>query len=419
MEEKNKGKNIELEITAIAYGGKGLAKLEIENKIVPVFVKNAVPGDEILAKITRKHKKYLEAEIIKIIKPSANRINVICEHFNECGCCDFLNLEYSEQLKCKTQMLKAVLERNNENLNISSIIPPKKSLNYRIRSKYKVKTSEKGTLWGFHKPETHILTEIKKCFLLEPLINEISFELKKKLDEIKTDNDLEIEIIKNATKEEAFIRVKTAKLKEKTIKETIKNFCETKSNIVGYNIDGEIKKAVFEIDGLKYDPECFTQVNPCQNKNVVEMVVKEAEGKVLDLYCGIGNYTLPLSEKCQNVIGVEGSRKSYEYALINSKGKKNITIINSSVEEFLDQDNETYDAIILNPSRRSKPIDFGRFRAKKIIYVSCNPEQLSRDLKALRNLGWKIKKIQPIDMFPQTYHLETIAVLEINTAAGI
>jgi 23S rRNA (uracil1939-C5)-methyltransferase len=385
-----------LKILTIAFGGKGLAKTEENGKTIPVFVKYGVPGDEVKVKTVRKEKKYVEAEISEIIKPSKYRIKPVCEHFRYCGGCQFLNMKYEEQLKHKTQMLKAVLERNNKCLEVNEIIGSDKNLNYRLRAKYRIK----GNSMGFYKEESHEIVPIKECHIVEMIINEIADKIKKKL------GDCELEIIKNASKEEVYVKIKGNS-------DRVKRFCDKNPQITGYFIEGVAhKKAVFEIDGLKYEPECFTQVNPEQNKKIVEIVVKEAEGKVLDLYCGIGNYTVPLSKKCSSVVGVEGNRKSCEYALLNSKGRKNIKITNMEVERFLSEKQEEYDTTVFNPSRRSRPIDFTKLRTKKIIYVSCNPEQLSKDIKILQNLGFKISKIQPVDMFPQTYHIETVAVLE-------
>lgn len=382
---------MELRITAIAFGGKGLAKLEENGKIIPVFVRHAVPGDEVKVKIVKKEKKYIEAEIVSILKPSVHRIKPVCEHFGVCGGCQFLNFAYSEQLKHKTQMLKAVLERNNK-VEVNDAIKSDKNLNYRIKAKYR---AENGKL-GFYKEESHDIIQINKCHIVEGIINEIASKIEL--------NDGEVEIIKNASKDEVYVKGNFSGIKE---------FCEKDSRIAGYNIDEKNhKKAVFEIDGLKYSPECFTQVNVSQNRKIVEIVVREAKGRVLDLYCGIGNYTVPLASKCYSVLGVEGNSKSCEYATLNSKGKRNVKIINMDVEDFLDKKQEEYDTVVLNPSRRSKPIDFRRLFTKKIIYVSCNPEQLSKDLKSLQGLGWKIKFIQPVDMFPQTYHIESVVVME-------
>jgi 23S rRNA (uracil1939-C5)-methyltransferase len=366
---------MELKITALAFGGKGLAKLSEDGKTVPVFVRGAVPGDSVEVKIVKIEKKYVEAEIVKIITPSAFRIKPVCEHFGVCGGCQFLNFAYNEQLKHKTQMLKAVLERNVKGLIVNDILPSDKALHYRIRARY---TAENG-VFGFYKEGSHEIVKINKCYLVDELINEIASKI-----EIL---DGEVEIVKNASAEEVY--VKGVKIDDKRV------------------VDG-----VFEIDGLKYSPECFTQVNVGQNRKIVELVVREASGKVLDLYCGIGNYTVPLASKCPSVVGVEGNSKSCEYASLNSKGKKNVKIINTDVEEFLDRKQDEYSAVVLNPSRRSKPIDFSKLKAKKLIYVSCNPEQLSKDLKVLVGDGWKIKFIQPVDMFPQTYHVESVVVME-------
>lgn len=405
MNEKN------VKITAIAYGGKGLARLEEDGKIIPVFVENAVPGDELTIRIVGQNKRYVEATIVKITKPSDIRIHVICPHFEKCGGCQFLNMGYDEQLQYKTEMIKAVLERNNKGIMVNDMIPSKKHLYYRLRVRYKVISSEKGLVFGFCKPRTNDLVDIKKCFITEEIINDVANQIKKDILG-KIFGKFEIEIIKNASKEEVYVKVDVLHGNDDVLIKFKEMFSKNK-NIVGYAIDKKLyKHVVFTINNLQYGPECFTQINAEQNKKIIDIVLEEAKGKVLDLYCGIGNYTIPLAETCESVVGVEGSKDSCKFALINAEGKKNVTIINKRVEQFLNGEQQEYDTVIVNPSRRSEPIEFKVLNTKKIVYVSCNPEQLSRDIKQIIGLGFTIKYVQPVDMFPQTYHVETVVVFE-------
>jgi 23S rRNA (uracil1939-C5)-methyltransferase len=360
---------IEIEIKDLADNGKGIAFIEINKIKYSIFIPLTVPEDVVKVKIKSIKKLYIEADLIEIIKQSKHRIKPICEHFFECGACDLLHLNYDEQVKAKEKILLRYLERAKLNFDEIEIIKSDKELFYRDRSKF-FKIDE---TYGFKKRSSNKVIPIKKCYIINEKLNEIFSKktLKKRDDEIYY------------------------------------GFCYERNQISS-------AKCAYFVNNKKiyYKPDLFVQSNLTMNQKLIEIVCNESKGKkILDLYSGNGNFSIPLSQKVENVTSIEGDEKSFKLLLKNIKDINNIEAINANVNEI--NINQYFDTIVLDPPRIGTDNLLNKIKdlTKKIVYVSCNAKKAIKELKELKN--YSISKIYLIDMFPQTIHFETVFVLNL------
>ncbi|MFT4282861.1 MAG: class I SAM-dependent RNA methyltransferase [Candidatus Woesearchaeota archaeon] len=350
------GSIIDVEIKNLASSGKGVGFVDADTTRA-VFVDYSVPGDLLEVVITKQKKVYFEAKILKIKKPSTNRRKPVCSHFTICGACDFLHIKYDEQIKQKQVILEFFAKKHGLDLNELDIIPAKKEYHYRD----KVKTQG----LGFFKKGSNEVVPIKKCFIINNEFNKIVFK------------DPPRKFIYD-----------------------YKNFKVT------------TKKGYYYFDGLeiKHHPNGFVQSNIAMNEELIKKVIENVVGKkVLELYCGNGNFTLPLIKKGFEVTAIEGDRLGFE--LLNENLERNnldCERYNLDVKNHI-YDNKYYDTVILDPPRIGSLDLLNTVDAKRIVYVSCNPNIA---LKEIKKSDFKIKKTILIDMFPNTKHLEVIFILE-------
>lgn len=361
---------IELSIESLASSGKGVGYYVDDTKR-SVFVENSVPGDFLKIKIVSKTKAYFEAEIIQILKPSKQRVNPICQYFGVCGGCDWLHLNYNCQIKEKEKLLTYYFEKNSIAIPKIQLVPAINPLYYRD----KIRLTN-----GFYKKESNEVVLVKECYIIRkefwPLLS------------------------KTRASEECF----GYDYKENKISKD-KSY---------YYITTNSKKLC-----LSYHPSGFVQNNLVMNQVLVEEVLNlvDENKKILELYSGNGNFSIPLSLKSNKIVSVEGSSKSYNLLLENIK----LNLITPNIDPYCEDVNKflmkrnNYDYILLDPPRTgSNNILSKLFKmTNKIIYVSCNPIILAKELKDLsKEYKFEIKSIKLIDMFPQTKHFETVVLLE-------
>ncbi|MFT4260845.1 MAG: class I SAM-dependent RNA methyltransferase [Candidatus Woesearchaeota archaeon] len=349
------GDKLTLEIKNLASTGLGVGFVEKDTNRA-IFVPYSVPGDLLEVTITTQKKVYFEAKINKILKPSKNRRKPICKHFTICGACDLLHINYDEQLRQKQIILEFQAKKHGLNLEDLEVIPAKKEYHYRD----KVRTQGKG----FYKRKSREVVKIEKCHIINDEFN------------------------KEVFKEPPKTYVYDYKKKEVTT-----------------------KKAYYYFEDLeiKHHPNGFVQSNLLMNNELIKKVLENTKGKkVLELYCGNGNFTLPLVKKGFEVIAVEGDRLSHALLLENLERNNlacqtyNLDVNNHTYNQ------ELYDTVILDPPRSGSEDLLNNITSKNVVYVSCNSDQT---LKEIKNSAYKIKKTILIDMFPNTKHFETIFIL--------
>lgn len=389
----------EVIITDIDNQGRGIGRLN--NKVI--FIENAYLDEVVKVKIKKETNNYLEGEVIEYVKKSPLRIKEACKY--NCGGCHLQHLSYENQLQFKENNIQKIIDKfTNLNITVNKIIPSNNIYNYRN----KITLHVDGKI-GLYKAKTNSIIEIDNCLLVNQKINSIIKELK----ELKFNHKDEI-IIREANNETMVSLNHYVKGIEELDADTI--LCNNKV-IKG---KGYIKEKINQYEFI-ISNQSFFQVNKNQTINLYEKVLEYAEltgnENVLDLYCGTGTIGIYLSKKAKKVLGVEINKDAIKDANKNKEINKinNIEFICGDAKKVIKENNFKTDILILDPPRsglfKGMIEDINKINPKKIIYVSCNPITLARDLEQLRET-YNINQIQPIDMFPNTYHCESVTVLE-------
>lgn len=406
-----------VDITSLDHNGRGIGK--VNNKII--FIENTLPNETVSFKVIKDKKNYLEGNLIKIFKKSNDRITPICPYYEECGGCNLMHTNYDFQLNFKEKKIKNIFNKYlNSTIKINKIIRSDKNINYRNKVTFQVDKKI-----GFYKRKSNDIVYINKCFLIDNKINDIIDDLNKlDLESIKSitcrcnENDIMVVIsVKN-------------KINESSVINTLKDKCT--SIIINYKNNFKCiygNNYIINTIGDKYyfvTNDGFFQINKDITYKLYSKIKEYSNltgnETVLDLYCGSGTIGIFLSDMCKKVIGVEINKYSIECA------KKNLKLNNINNCEFICDSTDNIslninpDIIILDPPRsglsKKAITDIISFKAKKIIYVSCDPMTLVRDLNLL-NEYYDILEITPFDMFPNTHHVECISVLHRKNLKNI
>mgnify|MGYP002802848586 FL=1 len=439
-----------VEIIDNGYEGEGIAK--IEN--FTIFVPNSIKGEKVRILIVKVLKSHAFGKVLEIIKPSEYRKESDCETYKRCGGCDLRHIKYEETLRMKQNTVQSLVNKTLENkVKVEETLGMENPYNYRNKAQYPVGLDKEGKpIIGVFANRTHEIIPIKECliqnkksenlakFVLEFIKkNNISVYNEKTTKGlvrhivtkigIKTNEIMCIIVIngRNIPKEKelvseilkAFPEVKTI-VKNINTKNT--NVIMGKENINLYG-DGYIKDKSGDFV-FKISPLSFYQVNPIQAEKLYNIAVKGAEiskdDVVFDLYCGIGTISLFMAKYAKKVYGIEIVEDAIKDAKENSKlnNIKNSEFIAGDVEIVLDdlinKKKIIPDIIMVDPPRKgldNKSINnILKISPKKVVYVSCNPATLVRDLKSLEE-KYEIKTIKPVDMFPFSKHIECVSVL--------
>lgn len=446
---------IEVKIEKLLYEGKGLAR--VNN--FPIFIENVCPDDIVKIQIVKINKGYAIGNVLEIVSPSKFRVKPLCALHNVCGSCNWLYIDYDEQLNQKRNIVKETLKNiSGLDLDVNEVIPSPLTKEYRCKVQYPVAQTKvsKRLLAGYYKKNSHELINIKFCHLHAPIISEILEFIKVQAqnigliayDEKKHSGILRHIIFRNPSDKlslfiifvinsnnipkEIYKLSEIIKNKYPIITGISANFNTKKSNVILGNNTKTIYGDNFYIenlDGISYriSANSFFQVNPYCAKlifNKVKEFIKNNYNEkptVLDAYSGVSSFGIWLSDISSKVICVEEAPSSSYDAFENIKlnNISNVEIYNGDAankfEEFIKQKTK-FDVSIVDPPRKGCTDEsinnLVKLTKDFIIYVSCNVSTLARDIKELQKHDYKPIFIQPFDMFPNTYHIETLAILK-------
>ena len=388
-------KKLVVKIENLDHFGRGIAK--VNN--MPIFVENSLIGEEVEIIVTKEKKNYMEGIVDKYIKTSPIRVVSKCPYYDNCGGCDLLHLSYEEQLKYKENKVKEIIKKFSDLECVNNIVGSKQ-FNYRNKITLQVNKDI-----GYFKKRTNDIIAIDKCLLVDDKINKIIVELKK-IDVSKVNK-----IVIRVTNLESMV-VFYGNISNK-IELDVDTIIINDKIIKG---NGYIKE---NINGLNFiiSPTSFFQVNNIGMINIYNKVLEYIDGgNVLDLYCGTGTIGIYVSKKANNVLGIELNKEAIKDAQINKKlnNINNIDFISGDVGTVLSQKNFKADIVIVDPPRAgldSNSINnIIKIKPNKIIYVSCDPVTLARDLNILKE-HYDVLEITPFDMFGNTYHVECVLLL--------
>jgi len=440
MNDKTK-ENIKLLINSVGSNGEGVGK----HQGMTIFIDGALPGEEVIARLSQVKKSYAHAELIKIVTPSVHRVKPICPLFGRCGGCQIMHLEYSEQLKVKRQKVIDALTRIGklENIHVAECIASPTDLNYRNKVQLPVAYSNDKLLVGFYQKKSHTIIPVENCYIHCDVGDKVFEKVKSILSVYKHDIEHEIKhlIIKSAVKSCSsvviFVRSGRKKTSFSKLAAHLMEECSEISGVVE-NINPGKTKAITgkrwnvlagnpyiyeEVCDLtfKISPASFFQVNTYQAellyRKAIELAGIEKTTRVMDAYCGIGTLSLIAAKHAKQIIGIECVPQAIEDAKENARRNdiNNCEFLCGRTEEYIEKFSDV-DLVIINPPRQgcdTKVISaLCNSISKKIIYISCDPATLARDLSQLVENGYTIEKVIPFDMFPQTMHVETIVLLK-------
>lgn len=396
---------MEVVIEGIDNFGRGVSK--IDGKIC--FIPNALPEEVVDIEIIRSNKNFSLGKVIKFILKREDRIQIKCPFFSECGGCQFLNYPFDLENEYKKNKVKKLISKIGK-IDYSKDIEIVSCNEYNYRNKVVFHVHNKKL--GFYKEKSNELVEIDSCNLIRKEINEIIPKLK---EIIKSDkNDITKIMIRCNNSNDLLVSL-TGKVNELYNLEKI-----VKS--VYINDKPLTNKFISNIGNYRFyiSPASFFQINDLVVKKLYDEVLHITKEKnpqnVLDLYCGTGTIGIYVSSACSEVFGIDCAPSSIDDANKNKdlNEVKNIKFVCSKVEDYVDKIVGNYDLIIVDPPRAgldSKTIDYlKKFQAETVIYISCDPVTLARDLNLLKD-KYKVDSIKTFNMFPKTYHIETIAIL--------
>jgi len=396
---------MKVEVIKFDNSGRGIGYLN--DKII--FIPKTVPGDIVDVEIVLEKKNYLEGRLVEVITPSKLRQKSICPYFNECGGCDLMHISLSESLEYKLNKVNDILKRNKIDYEVTKIIKSECPYNYRDKVTFKIVDGK----IGFFQTDTHKLVEINYCYLCKDAINNV-------IKDIHTLNIKNGEVIIRCNYNDELLLSLNTLDKIDNI-ETLIN----EHKIVGIvNNDKCIYGEDYFIDKIndylfKVSYNSFFQVNPYICSELFKLIEKytDKSNNVLDLYCGVGTLSIVASMNAKNVLGVEINSNAIIDANLNKTLNKrnNVDFICEDTKNILNKITSDFDTIILDPPRSGvvqKVLNkIMEVNPDKIIYVSCDPITLARDLKLLEE-KYIISNFKLLDMFPETEHNESIVVLE-------
>lgn len=446
-----KGKEYEFLIEETEFPGTGVAQKDG----VPVYIKGTVPGQKVLAKVTKKRREYAQAKLLEIIENIDYAIENKCPHFGQCGGCSTQYIPYEKQLQIKEeQLLKLFKSKEIKGFEFLGVEKSPEEYEYRNKMEFTFGDMEKGgdlTLGMHVKNRNFSIVTVDNCEIVDIdfrniLTTVVNYFNEKKLPKYrvmshegflrnlvirkaKNTGEILINIVTTSQMEFDFKEIVDMLLKEEckgeikgilhTINDTLSDVVQVDKLEILYGRDYIIE----ELLGLKFKiaPEAFFQTNSKGAEKLYSIVkdfLGDASSKVVfDLYCGTGTIGQIVAPKAKKVIGVELIEEAVKAANENAKlnGLNNCEFIAGDVAKVIKDVKQKPDIIILDPPRpgvHPAALEYVvKFEPKEIIYVSCNPKTLVDDLKYLIDNGYKIEKVKGMDMFPHTPHVETVVKL--------
>ena len=441
----SKGQIIEIKISGISHEGQGIGRYEN----FAIFVPGPLMGEKVKAIVTEVNKSYAKADLLDILEESAVRVTPRCRIFDICGGCQLQHALYEEQLVIKCQIVENALKRIGkfQDVDVLPVIGMENPWNYRNRIQLHFQFINGQIELGFFRKETNQLAALDNCYLIPDIFNQIVYFIKTQLNKLIADEEdfkkiglSHLVIQKSQDTGEIALVFVTANGKDMRISDlalavvteypqvvsVVRNDnLEILENIFGtkwQHLWGK-RKLVDRVGGNIFSVSAgsFVQVNPQQTELLYKAVLKYAGLKkaetAIDVYSGIGTISLLLAGYCDKVYGIEEVSKAIDDANENAiqNGIENIEFMLGKAEELLPGMEEAgikADLVVVDPPRKGCDIKaleaITAIGPSRIVYVSCDPGTMARDLRILSNNGYEIKEVQPVDMFPQTSHVECV-----------
>lgn len=412
---------LEIRIDKLSYGGAGVGR--VDGKVV--FVDGGVPGDIVKIKTMQEKGSYNMAVIEEFIVRSEERVQPECKFFTDCGGCNWQDVNYKTQLREKQQIVSDSLIRIGKiaEFDLDEIAGSPKAYGYRNRVLLTVFRENDEYKIGYFEEGSDQNVSIDRCVIASEEINDVISILLNYINENKT---LIIPFDKiyllSGDKNVSISFLQSEKTYKSESQETIQTIIEyLEKNLKDIRLDHKLE---FEFMGYQFTSSSyvFNQANYEINEEIINTIAGWIEPiekrNLLDLYCGIGNFSITLSGFFKNIVGVDSNGDSIKLAKRNSDSNDlvNVKFVQDKCRSYLAKLKEAPDVLLVDPPRNGMKDLLGhidKIKPRNIIYISCNPSTFARDIKTLTESNYKIKRIKPFDMFPQTYHVEIASWLEL------
>lgn len=401
-----------LRLDAMAHGGAALGRHE--GKVV--FVPYALPGEMVRVEVTDDQGRYAHARLLEVLEPSPDRVPPPCRYFGPHGCggCQWQHATYEAQLRYKAEVVADQLARIGRLTAppVAPTLPDPRGWGYRNRARFH---PAPGGGLGFRTGSSHRVTAVEECLVLHPLLAELYDTL-----------DLDLPGLKaltlragTATGEQMLIFEMAGDEPPSVVVDVPASCVLLLSDGVHVNLVG--RNHLLENVGehaYRISAPSFFQANTTQAEQLIHRVLEyldlRGDESVLDGYCGVGLFTLPLAERAGLVVAVEWDPPAVEDLLHNTAELDNVEVVEGAVGDVLSGFDEPLDAVVVDPPRTGLEREAVKALVaagpERVVYVSCDPATLARDAQQLAQAGYRLLKAQPVDMFPQTYHIETVSL---------
>ena len=389
------GDIVDVTTERMIYGGDAIAR----HDGLAIFIPFAAPGERLRVRIIERKKNFARAVIDRMLEPSPSRREAPCQYFGDCGGCQLQHITYETQLESKIGFVRDALERIGR-IDWPHEIRIRHAAEFGYRGRAQVKIDRRAGRVGFNRAATNAVCDVTSCPILLPELDEALGSLWSALGQ-PTDNDQ---------------RLPNRLQVEMAAGESAVSFQPALGGLPAGTLQRSVHGSVYN-----FGPATFFQGNPGLLDELVDQAVAAESGDVaIDLYAGVGLFTMQLARRFNRVIGVEVDRGASKFAFENiaANGLTNVEFHNTTVEPWLKSFAATQapapDLMLLDPPRTGAPEAVSYVAALKpsrIIYVSCDPTTLARDLRTLLDSGYELAEITALDLFPQTYHVETVAAL--------
>ncbi|RDV83944.1 23S rRNA (uracil(1939)-C(5))-methyltransferase RlmD [Ammonifex thiophilus] len=430
------GQQIVLEITDLNHAGEGVGRFSG----LVVFVPFALPGERVRARVTEIKKNYARARPEKILSPSPDRVLPPCPSFGSCGGCQLLHLDYEHQLRFKNEVVENALSRLGKlkEIEVKPIWGMENPWHYRNKVRLHVAWEGRKPILGLYAPSSHVIghrVDQNACHLLDEQLNALARALARlmrkhaeafvgltavslRLAAGTGETMVVLEGDGNHVEWKQFIKELTAATSVSTV---VKVRARRKEEVLygkGY-ITALLDGLSFRFSALSFYQVNYVQTSKLYSK-VLEYASLSGREQVVDAYCGVGTIALFLARKAARVVGIEISPEAVALASVNAaqNGLNHVSFIKGAAEEVLPELLEregAFDLVVLDPPRQGVKWaaleSLAKARIPRVIYVSCNPATLARDLSFLSAQGYRVEEVQPVDMFPHTFHIECVAYL--------
>lgn len=421
-----------LDIVSLVHGGRGIGHHDGK----AVFVPLTVPGDRVACRVVKSKRRYIEAELDEVVEPSPLRREPPCPFFGACGGCQWQQIPYQEQARWKEKIFADQMVRSKvlSADRLKPIVPAPGEWEYRNRAQFKCTFSAEGLVLGFFRHGSHVVVDVDRCRLVSPPVQRTLDLLRSKLPyaaradcvsqvDVACGDDGEVRIVLHVSPQghqqlRSWLQEFAGSCQ---VNACIQSGSRGTLEVVHGESDLTVRVDVPEI-ALRYGPGGFVQVNSAQNRSMVasmvDLLALNGTENVLDLFCGMGNFSLPLARRARKVVGVEDFAPSIASARVNAAANNidniefhvgNAATVRACLREIGDPD-----LIVLDPPRTGNlhaTSALLKIRPERILYVSCDPATLVRDLVPLTQNGYEVVTSQPFDLFPQTWHIESMTLL--------